>query len=61
MGMVATLVMWAGPFEQAFIPASLGGSKWNLASICLVLIEKKKFKNIGSEIFGPRSMNDLDL
>ena len=26
MGMVAILVMWPGPFEQIFVPASQGGS-----------------------------------
>ena len=26
-----------------------------------VVIEEKKFKNIESECFGPRSVNDLDL
>ena len=46
MGMAAILVMWPGPFEQAFVPPSQGGSAWNLASIGLVVIEEKKFKNI---------------
>ena len=60
MGMAATLIMWPAPFEQAFVPLFLGGSTWNLASNSLVVIEKKKFKNIESERFGPRSMNNLD-
>ena len=30
-------------------------------AIGLVVIEEKKFKNIESERFGPRSMNDLDF
>ena len=46
MGMVAIFVMWPGPFEQASVPPSQGGSTWNLASIGLVVIEEKKFKNI---------------
>ena len=40
MGMMATLVMWLGSFEQAFIPLSQVGSIWNLASIGLVVIEE---------------------
>ena len=61
MGMVAIFVMWPGSFETAFVPPSEGGSTWNLASFGLVVIEEKKFKNIESERFGPRSINDLDL
>ena len=61
MGMAAIFVMWPGPFEQTFVPPSQGGSIWNLASIGQVVIEEKKFKNIESERFGPRSINDLDL
>ena len=61
MGIVAIFVMWPRPFEQGFVPLSQGGSTWNLASIGLVVIEEKKFKNIESETFGPRSINDLDL
>ena len=49
MGMVAILVMWPGPFEQAFVPPSQGGSIWNLASNGLVVIEEKKFKKIETE------------
>ena len=49
MGMAAILVKWPGPFEQAFVPQSQGGSIWNLASNSLVVIEEKKFKNIESE------------
>ena len=46
MDIVASLVMWPGPFEDAFVPPFQGGSTWNLASISLVVIEEKKFKNI---------------
>ena len=53
MGMVAILVMWPAPFEQAFILPSQGGCTWNLASIGLVVIEEMKFKKIESERFGP--------
>ena len=49
---MAILVMWPGPFEQAFIPPSQGGSKWNLASISLVVTEEKKFKIL--------NLSDLD-
>ena len=45
MGMAATLVMWPGSFEQAFVPPSQGGFIWNFASTGLVVIEEKKFKN----------------
>ena len=61
MGIAAIFVMWPRPFEQTVVPESQGGSTWNLASIGLVVIEEKKFKNTESERFGPRSMNDLDL
>ena len=44
MGMVAILVMWPNPFEQAFIPPSQGDSTWNLASIGQEVIEEKRFK-----------------
>ena len=33
MGVAAILVMWPGPFEQTFIPASLEVSIWNLNQI----------------------------
>ena len=61
MGMATIFVMWPGPFEQTFVPLSQGGSIWNLASISLVVIEKKKFKNIEYERLGQRSVNHLDL
>ena len=61
MGMAAILVMWPGWFEQTFVPPSQGGSTWHLIKIGLVVIEKMKFKNIESERFGPRSVNDLDI
>ena len=48
MDIVAILVMWPEPFEQALVPPSQGGSTWNLASISPVVIEEKKFKNIES-------------
>ena len=63
MSIAAILVMWPGPFEDAFVPHSKEVllATWNLASIGLVIIAEKKFNNIESERFGPRSMNDLDL
>ena len=61
MGIADILAMWPGPFEQAFVPPSQGGFTWNLASVGLVVIEEKKIKNIESERFRPRSVNDLDL
>ena len=61
MGMVAILVMWPKLFEQTYVPLSLGHSTWNLVSISQVVIEENKFKNIESERFGPRSVNDFDL
>ena len=61
MGNAVILVMWPGPFEDALFPLFQGGSTWNLASTRQVVIEEKKFKNTESEIFGPRSMNDLNL
>ena len=60
MGMAAILVMWPGPFQQAFLPLFQEGATLNLASIGLVAIEEK-FKNIEYERTGPRSMNDLDF
>ena len=51
MGMVAILVIWSGPPKQAFVPQ--GGSRWNLASTGLVVIEEKKFENIESEHTSP--------
>ena len=61
MSMAGIFVMWPGPFEKVLVPASQGGSVWNLASVGLVVIEEKKFKNIESERFGSRSISDLDL
>ena len=61
MGTAAIFVMWPGPFEEALVPLSQGGSTWNLASMGLVVIEEKKFENNESERFGPRSINDLEL
>ena len=51
MGMAAILVKWPGSFEQAFTPPFQGDCTWNLASISLVVIEEKNFKNIESERF----------
>ena len=54
MGIAAILVMWPALSENAFVPQFQGGSTWNSASIGLVVIEEKKFKNIESERFGPK-------
>ena len=40
MGMTAILVMWPGPFEQTFVPASQGVSIWNLSLSGPVVSEK---------------------
>ena len=40
MGVAAILVMWPGPFEQTFVPASRGVSIWNLKLIGPVVSEK---------------------
>ena len=40
MGVAAILVMWPGPFEQTFVPASLGVSIWNLSLIGPVVSEE---------------------
>ena len=56
MGKVAILVMWPKQFEQAFVPSSQGDATWNFTSIGQVVIEEKKFKNIESDWFGPRSL-----
>ena len=61
MGMMTILVMWPKLFEQTYVPSSQGQYTWNLALIGQVVIEENKFKNIESERFGPRSVNDLDL
>ena len=52
MDIAAILVMWPRQFEDAFVPLFQGGSTWNLASIGIVVIEEKTFKNIESERFG---------
>ena len=44
MGMVAILVMWAGPFEQLFFPPTPGGYIWNLVTIGPVVSEEKSFE-----------------
>ena len=46
MGMVASLVMWPGAFEQTFVTLSEGGFMWNLASVGPVLSEEKMFENV---------------
>ena len=46
MGVAAILVMWPGPFEQTFVPPSLGVSIWNLSSIGPVVSEEKMFENV---------------
>ena len=44
MGVAAILVMWPGPFEQTFVPASWGVSICNLKSIGPVVSEEKMFE-----------------
>ena len=44
MGVAAILVMWPGPFEQTFVPASKGVSIWNLSLIGQVVSEEKMFE-----------------
>ena len=44
MGVAAILVMWPEPFEQTFVPASLGVHIWNLSLIGLVVSEEKIFE-----------------
>ena len=44
MGVVAILVMWPGPFEQTFVPASLGVSICNLNLIGPVVSVEKMFE-----------------
>ena len=44
MGVGAILVMWPGPFEQTFIPASYEISIWNLNLIGPVVSEEKMFE-----------------
>ena len=51
MGMVASLVMWPGPFEQTFVPPSHVDSIWNLASIGPVVSEEM-FKECGRQTDG---------
>ena len=49
MGIAAILVMRPEPFEQTFVPPSLGGSTWNYASIVLAVSQEKKFGNVEYE------------
>ena len=44
MGVAAILVMWPGPFEQTFVPASQGVSIWNLNFVGPVVSEEKMFE-----------------
>ena len=46
MGVAAILVMWPGPFEQTFVPASWGVSIWTLSLIGQVVSEEKMFENV---------------
>ena len=48
MGMAAILVMWPGPFEQTFVPASI----WNLSLIGPVVSEEKMFENVDGRTDG---------
>ena len=50
MGMVATLDMWPGPFEETFVPPSEGGSTWNLALIGPLVSEEKMFENVDTHM-----------
>ena len=47
MSMAAILVMRPGPFEQTFVPPSIGGSIWNLTLIGPAVSEEKMFKECG--------------
>ena len=49
MGMAAILVMWAGPFEQCFIPLSYGASTYNMATNGPAVSKEMKFKNVEFE------------
>ena len=44
MGMAAILVMWLEPFEQLFVPLTIGGYVWNLVTIGPVVSEEKSFE-----------------
>ena len=52
MGVAAILVMWPGPFEQTFFPASEGVSIWNLSLIGPVVSEEKMFENVDGRTDG---------
>ena len=49
MGMAAILVMWPGPFEQAFVPQSHGGAIWNFTLTGQAVSEEKMFKQCGRQ------------
>ena len=49
MSVAAILGMWPGPFEQTFVPASLGVSIWNLSLIGPVVSEEKMFENVDGQ------------
>ena len=48
MDVVAILVMWPGPFDQIFVPASYGVSIWNLSLIGPVASEEM-FENVDGQ------------
>ena len=52
--MVASLVMWPGPFEQTFIPPSHRSSIGNLTLIGPVVSEEKMFKRVWTTYDGWR-------
>ena len=47
MGMVATFVMWPGPFEQTFFPTSHRSAILYFTLIGLVVSEEKMFIECG--------------
>ena len=47
MGMVASWVMWHGPFEQTFVSQTHEGSIWNFTLIGQAVSEEKMFKECG--------------
>ena len=47
MGVAAILVMWPGPFEQSFVPASYGVSIWNMNLIGPVFFRGEDVWNCG--------------
>ena len=49
MGVAAILIMWPGPFEQTFLPASKGVYIWNLSLIGHMVSEEKMFENVDGQ------------